>query len=449
MRKRKNLLCSVIFLVLLLLVFSGLQKIFAIDKDNAYHRIVGFYKEKNGSMDAVYIGGSNVDYFWEPPFAWGDHGIAVWSFSSGAMPALAVRGVMEEASKTQPDALYIVNLNTFKSTGVYAPALHRVVDYMPLSLNKIRMVNRLADAAGMEGLDRLECFFPSIRFHSRWNELKSLDFLLSINGMKGGIVNTAYISSVEDLSDRYNAGITGTEPLTDEQAHILEDLLDYCDQTGRKVLFVTVPQVLSADEQYKQLNSMEEMIRARGYTCLDLLEAVDDTGIQVSVDFCDTSHTNVHGSLKFTEYLAQYLKENYGFTDKRGQPGWESWDESVGLYANYIGPYTLPFEREHAPRDYSLSVPELSALEISGQQISLQWESAEDADGYEIYRKSAGEQNGCWHAVASVNAETLRYEEEDLAAKTKYTYTVVPYRTEADIKYYGNFSYVGVTGTTE
>ena len=80
------------------------------------------------------------------------------------------------------------------------------------------------------------------------------------------------------------------------------------------------------------LNSLKDLVEAEGFPCLDLLNGIEDTHLSLTGDFKDKKHTNVHGAIKFSGCLTDYLVANYGFTDKRGQAGWESWEQVTDYY---------------------------------------------------------------------------------------------------------------------
>ena len=122
---------------------------------------------------------------------------------------------------------------------------------------------------------------------------------------------------------------------------------------------------------YKQLNRMHRIVEERGYPYYDLWKTVDEMQLRLDTDFYNNNHTNVHGAIKYTNLLAKYLKDHYGFTDKRGLPGWESWDKSVDIYTDFIAEYTLPFERELAERDYELAAPALNKIAVDNQTLTL------------------------------------------------------------------------------
>ena len=453
MKKSKPLLRIVVFSLLLALVVCGLQGFLSVDNRRAFANQRGFYQEKRNSLDAVFIGSSNVHNFWQPLYAWEDHGIAVWPFSVDTLPAKAMKYMILEARKTQPDALYIVNINCFHSMTLETPVLHRTLDYLPYSLNRLNMTDMLLDEAEIKGLDRLEFYFPIIRSHSRWSELQSWSFDGSGTRMKASVSYYRFFKNIEDVSDVYQP-TEERSALPEEQRSIVEDLLDFCEKEQIKVLFVSVPQPLgtelaASDQTAREINAIADLVQSRGFPCLHLLGKAEELGIQTDTDYFDWGHTNIHGSAKFTEYLSQALIDRYHFADKRGQSGWKSWDEAAQDYADLTAPWCLPFERAHAARDYGLAAPKLSKLKIDGQTITLTWSESDGAERYEIFRKADNGESSPWQSLAVVDQAVLSYVDAGLEPETAYTYTVVPCRDQGADTVYGCFSYSGVSGTTK
>ena len=445
--KYKKLFRALCFTLVTGMTVLYVQYYLGADEQISFENQRGLYLEQKNSLDAVYIGSSNVHYFWSPPVAWASHGITVWSFSNNAQPIHAIKYLLTEARKLQPNALYIINVNGFKEAWVNIASFHSTTDYIPISLNKVRMIYRLAQQRAFSefsALEKMEFFLPIIRFHSRWSSLGSWVFTNPCR--KGCTPWAGFLHLVTNLSKCY----TSTENkigLTSTVNETLRELLDYCDAKKLKVLFVEVPQALE-ESSLARLNTVEATLKLRGYPVLNLLKDVSIMGIQSTTDYYDAWHLNIHGSLKFTEYLSRYLIEHYGFKDKRGQPGWESWDESIEQYGRVINPWTLPLEREYAPRDYSLSSPSLNRPAVKEQDVTVSWKAVKGAEGYEIYRKSNAEQRGYWHHVKTVSTDVLSHSDRKLKAKTQYTYTVVPFRKENGKTLYGHFSFNGVTATT-
>ena len=193
-----------VFALAVLAALICVQQIFKIPDYSIYSRERGFKQEKKDTLDAVYIGASHVFSFYEPPLAWNDYGIAVFDYAIPSMTLASVEYRIREACKTQPDALYIINLNIFKPKKANQQILHRNIDYMPWSLNKLKMMWTLFRKAGVWGIKRAEYFMPIIRFHSSWSELKSENYDHPVNGLKGAYTRRLYLELVTDMTGQFS-----------------------------------------------------------------------------------------------------------------------------------------------------------------------------------------------------------------------------------------------------
>ena len=453
MSKRRKLIRIPVFAIVVFLALLCVQRVFGIRDYSIYSREHGFKQEKKNAVDAVYIGASHVFSFFEPPLAWNDYGIAVFDYAIPSMPLSSIEYRIREACKTQPDALYIINLNGFKATKVYNQNLHRNLDYMPWSLNKLKMMRTLIGKSGFKGSRIAEYFLPLIRFHSSWSTLKSEDFDHPVNGLKGAYTYGPYLTAVTDMTGQFSFTQERGE-LSADQEEALKNILALCEEKNLKVLFVMAPQKL--DEEFlAQINTIEDIVTEKGYDCLDLRNRMEEMQIRMDTDFHDENHLNVHGAIKYTDYLARYLQETYGFSDRRGEAGMESWDRSVSLYMDVIGAYCLDIERTHAPRDFSMVSPKAEArileeTEQSGQGAEaalISWEETPGADGYAIYCKTGAAENGWWHRAGETDGSGLSWVQEDLTAGAEYTWTVVPFRKEGEEILCGSIDMTGVSLT--
>jgi len=446
MKTGKIILQTVAFLlVLMIVVFAVPGRILAVSTPGNYGRVKGFYAERPGSLDAVFIGASNVHSFWQPAIGWQTHGIAVYNLSFDSMPIMCSRYLIEEARKKQPDALYIINLNNFKSRPA-ADALerfHGTVDYMPLSLEKIRFIREVAAQAGFSTGEQLELLFPFIRFHSRWSSLRSWSYGTQETKYKGSLTKKEYFRNAVDASKAFKLySDARTEPKEDAM-QVFTDLLDYLDREHVNALFVKVPQAVRQDFQGR-MNVLEEVLESRGYPCLDMLNDYETVGINPRRDYYNTYHTNIRGAYKLTEYMANYLVEHYHFADKRGQAGYEDWDTAGRDYDKLIDSWILPFDREkHLWQD--LPAPKIKEAKAKRSGIRLTWSASKGADGYVIYRKTSSENDGHWKLLATVGTGKLSYADKALKKNTKYTYVVAPFCNVDGQKAYGNYSINGVS----
>lgn len=439
--KDRRLLRIPVFALVSLLVLLWVQNAFCIRDYSIDSRERGFKMEKKNTVDAVYIGASHVFSFFEPPLAYEDHGITVFDYAIPSMPLASIAYRVREAYKTQPDALYIINLNGFKTSRVYNQNLHRSLDFMPWSLNKLQMMLKLFKKAGYSGGRVAEYFMPIIRFHSSWSTLRSQDYYHPVNGLKGAYTYGPFLQTVTDVTGQF-AFTDSRGDLDSEQQEAIDEILAFLDEKHLKALFVMVPQTLDT-AFLEQANTLKDLVTDRGYDCLDLRDRMEEMGLNLAEDFHNDRHLNVHGAVKFTDYLASYLKEQYGFADKRGDGAPADWVRSVALYSDVIGPYTLDFERAHAKRDHALAAPSFTLDASQAGSITVTWDQVPGAEGYAVYSRTAGAENGWWTRAGETEADVLTFTHSNLTGGEIYTYTVVPVRYEGDDVLYGSFALNG------
>ncbi len=453
--KYKRAVKIVLFFLIFILIFLRVSEIMTISSDDReYQGIAALFDESKETLDAVYIGSSNCYTFWNAHAAWKEFGIAVCPFYSSAQPLSAAKYMIQQARKTQPDAVYVVNINTLGEDELNSAITHRMVDFLPFSLDKLKFTHFLCEYNNLGLKERLEYYLPIYRFHAKWGSLTDGNFTQKTLGLKGVDIQDKHLQNQEDFSDDYMF-TTEEAPIPEKIEKCLNDLLDYCDSEKLKVMFVTVPRTEKSIEDIKQFNTINRMVTERGYKALNMMDKEDETGISFVTDFYNCNHTNVHGAFKFTQYIAKELIADYGFKDKRNDPDYKAWDQSYEKYSKYILPYVLPFEFDSTHRNYDLSVPKGLKLDSDKTSVKFSWDAVSEADGYLVYRKET--LTSPWEQIAettdlSYTDKDFLVEEENAVSEEESSdekeddpayYTVVPFSVEKGEKYYGNFAYRG------
>lgn len=449
MDKAKKILMPIAFLLILVLIVMVIEPVFRIGEPRLNQIVEAFYSEEDNALDVVYVGSSNAYASWQAPLAWENHGIAACTYSVPSMPANALPYVIEECRKTQPDALYIVNLNMFKDEAFSPAQLHYTVDNMPFSSTKVKLISELAPELDCYGLDQLEYYFPMIRFHSRWSTLDKSDFVNPYNGLKGGSKYGIFLSWCQDVTNMWGK-TEDRVPLGQSQLDQMTALLDYCEKENVKLLLVKVPQAIESTGTLAELNSLYDLAVERGFDVLDFPDGIEELDLDLTTDFYNSNHFNIHGSVKYTNYVAGYIVEKYGLEDHRGDPAYASWEEASAAYHKEICNYTTDFERACALRDYTLNAITGITTTVYGQEITVKWPAVENADGYAVYRRVKDEENAwCgWEKLAEVDGKTLSYTDSELPIHTNYGYTVIAFRNDGEAKLYGKINYEGSAKVT-
>ena len=400
-----------------------------------------FYDEPEGTLDAVVIGPSGMYASWIAPLAWERYGIAVYPFVCNSQSLAAARFLIEEARKTQPDAVFVISLYEFDNIP-QETGMHYLIDYLPASFTKFRLIQALCDLRGDDIWQRMEFFSPIIRYHSRWNELVAEDFQYVSNGYKGASYYEGFLNSVKDVSRALRT--TEKEVSIGEPGmSIISELLDYLEKQQIRAVFVNTPVVMTNEYRLAQINAVADLCRARGFLVIDEMALADEIGIDRTKDYYNEGHTNIHGAIKITDYLSRYFIEQYGFMDKRGDPSYQSWDTSYVRYTEEISPYVLETEWQGEKRDETLATPGLLQVSVSGTRLTVSWGGVDHAEGYRIYRKS----DAGWERIGHVENTTTRFADNTCEPGKTYTYTVIAYRRIDDTVYWSGYDFAGVEGT--
>lgn len=453
MNKFKKFLKAVAFILAFALVFNVVSGALVYPGDYRNYQWVGeFYNAKKNSLDAVYIGSSAVYAFWSPAIAWNEHGIAVWNYTTGRQPLLAAKYIIEDCRKTQKDALYIVNINRV-SANYSKSSIHYLLDYMPFSLNKLKLTKALCDGLKIKSEKRLQYYFPLEIYHSRWNQLTLKDFSYEADGIKSSANYYSFVQKSETNPSHTVASTDGVTEIDEMYLDALNDLLDYCEKKEVRVLFTVNPQLSEVGDRYGDVAYAKKIIEERGFDVVDYWADSENTGLEIPKDFYNDRHTNIHGSIKMTNLFSKYLVENYNFEDKRGKKGYEDWDEAFdNYYNNVIGSFVLPIEFETENRDYTLPAVTGVTGSYNGTQNTLSFTGVAGADGYKVFKKTINNKNETqsnYSELLTLKSTETSFSDSDLGETRDGTYSfnyiIVPYKTVDGVQKYGCFGYFGTT----
>ena len=470
-----KLIRATAFLLILAVVLGGVSKLVVSPNDyRNYQWVRGFYHEPKDSIDVIFVGSSLNYASVNSMVIWNRSGITSWNYATSSQPVELAEYVIREGIKRQPNALYVVNLNTLESE-LKEQWLHYLTDYMPMSRNKLGIIDRYIElreqrseelfrsGSCLENIEydnnlKWEFILPLLIYHSRWDDLNCRDFRYQFDGVKSAPYYSNYLKDSKDISDKWIT-TDRKQPLTHRTNEAIQRLLALIEEKQIHVLFTLFPRVEISEDMIAYQSTLYEMLTEQGYTVLDLRKVMDTVSLAPTSDYYDGKHTNIHGAIKLSSYIADYLQMNYGFTDKRQDLAYLDWNQAADKYLNAISPYYFDIELDVSHRDYDLSAPKLTSLTAENCTATLTWGVSEGAEGYRIYRKEK-DPDGIkddivgrylklqyditgWTQVAETDRDTLVFVDSDLTEEHVYYYTVVPFTVKDGEKYFGNFNYFG------
>lgn len=215
--------------------------------------LMGFYAEKEDSLDVVCIGSSTMWCSLNPIVMFEGGGVKSYTIATSAQRPSSLKYLAKEAQKYQPNAVYVIDVSNFmydystweeQNEG----SLRRVTDGLKYSWNRF-WCNR-EQIQGKE--DKLSYYLDIVKYHSEYrNFFKNIHHW---NFEKESVTKGwLYNDDVESCSYADTKKSVNSMTRIDEDAEKeLRVLLDYCEKSGGEYLFV-FPMTSEMDEGKKTI----------------------------------------------------------------------------------------------------------------------------------------------------------------------------------------------------
>lgn len=326
-----------VFLLIIMASCLGLQQYVLRNVDHNSLRVEGFYQETPGSLDAVFIGASDMYTSFIPGRAYEKYGFTSYLLASESITSDGVLTAVKEVVRTQNPQLVVVEANAFLYSDTKNDQnqayIHKFFDNLPFSLNKLDYIQKNVPVD-----DRWEYIFPLIKYHGLWTEyperfyMMASDLTLDMRGYNylKGFRTTAQIfkSKTPSLNEQIYTE-HDTLPLDPKLETQLRELMDYAKQNDVNLVFVRAPHYVtkSTYDRVKRSNQMAHIVNEEGFSYYTFESDARDIGIDDQHDFYNEEHMNVYGALKFTDYVAECFVSvedlKPGFLTDEQKEGWK------------------------------------------------------------------------------------------------------------------------------
>lgn len=374
----KEMKKSLLFVFILLIVFFQAGKILQPtwcygdigDSAGYKDKMEDFYHQKEGSIDVIFLGASHCLDSFLPIELYKNYGITSYNLGSSSQFMVTSFFVLEEALHYQKPQCVVLDVSRLVGTDNknWIGDWHYSCNYKMISSIKNWIVRYKALLATKPETDTLvEWCIPTIKFHSRWNELEEKDwnirslcnnypeYLFGALGIDNSMLpwyelklhasdinfsySDEYVEFIYDETDKIEEEkIIGTNLpfISTSEAGYLNNIVHLCKENDITLLCVKAPTAASWDrERYSLVKRYLENI---DINYIDF--NYDETGITFdwNTDTLDYGlHTNYFGALKATDFIGQYLSMDKNLMDHRVDSGYEKWNEALCEYENVIG----------------------------------------------------------------------------------------------------------------
>lgn len=341
--KAKRVLSSIGFFFLLFIVLSYVINLLEHKESKIQYEQ---YFEQAEDIDVIFLGTSHMYNSVLPQVLWKEYGITSynWGYSNCTVAEnYYILQALLEVHKPEVVVLDLFGVYGYDELGNGKYRADRIeqqhVQFDSLPVSRITW-----DAAKdiFDDYDGNHDFvFNFVKYHNRWEELGEKDFDYRPSTEKGAqmLIGHQNMSDYVALFDSSyfieQLGWTIDREVSSAVCYeYLHKLLAYCDVNDITLLCTFLPYPADSDEQMNAYVLGEDIA---GYHCrfLNLVEPGYDVLNMTTDIYYDGQHLNYSGAYHTTQFLGQYLMENYGLEDHRNDPDYQYWNEDYESYVQF------------------------------------------------------------------------------------------------------------------
>ena len=302
----RNLIKSVLFfsgLYVLIVFFVYILKTkeeFVFDKTSVRIKKDEIAKEKDNSLDVIFLGDSICYSSFSPQIIWDEQGITSYVGASSAQRLCDSYAILKSACETQnPKVVVLETTCLYRSINIEENNDDYVLNVFYRKLPLFEHHSNWKDAADKVINSKMILEKKSIRgFVSRTN----------VNEYTGGeyMIPSEKRDMFSNIVEKY-----------------LNSINQICNDNNIKLLLVSSPSPVNWS--WERYNAVYDWAIKNNVTYLDL-NSNKDIAIDWKNDTKDGGdHLNLYGATKVSKYLANYLINSYDIEDKRNDSAYADW----------------------------------------------------------------------------------------------------------------------------
>lgn len=310
----KHTLSIFLFITLLVIILLAVSNIFAPKtnrKENGMRdvRINAILGEKDNSLDVIFLGDSEAFSSFSPMEMYQKHGFTSFVLGSAAQQLYYTKSLLKRTFKTQKPKVVVLETN----------AIYR----------KINPTGPI--------FQRLQNWFSVFEYHNRWKSLnfRDLDFTFKYDyssdykgyNYKSGIKGSNNLNYMNPKKERK------TIPKINKK-YVLS-MMELSKENNAAFILVSTPS--TKNWNYIKHLGIKEFAEEYNIPYIDLNLMTKEVPIDWSKDTCDEGdHMNYYGAVKVSNFISDYLAKNYNLENKKDNPEYSNWNESLTRYLKAV-----------------------------------------------------------------------------------------------------------------
>lgn len=336
---KKSILRISVFLIILILVLSGVNHILEFKHSDGIAQMTQFYQQDRNTVDVLILGSSHSFVNFNNATLWEDGGISSYNLGGSSQPLWITYHMLLEALKTQsPELIILEGYGTvfdfeYDSEVKVIKNLHS----MKWSPNKVSALLASTSLGKLGGV-----IMDYRQYHTRYSVLEKADFTKDYENQspdfnwfdddwKGQyLFNTSNPMEFMDVAE-----VDTPIDLQPKSEDYYRKILALAQEKNIPIVVVTAPYQINEFEQGRLLRAAQ-IAAEYGVTFLDGNYLLPEIGLDLETDYHDDCHMTAKGSVKFTRYIEKELLSQFGLCDHKGDPHYSSWERHTAFVNSFL-----------------------------------------------------------------------------------------------------------------
>lgn len=325
--KVSNFIKGIVVICTFTIAICIVNRIMMHKSEDGYDQIQSYYKQIDNTVDVLFLGSSKIYCQIDTGILWDEYGMSSFDLGGAEAPPWNSYYFLKEALKSQNPKviIYDATIIGYRQEVLYQPEVWAMTNNygMYLNANRIKQLR-----VNTEGDVFKKLLFPLDTMHSRYKELTKNDFVDENNSIN--YKGFDYRNTTEVFDTPYILDITDCEACDIKHEEYLRKMIALSKDEGIPFVVMITPYAVTPEEQL-YFNYIEKICIEEGVTYIDFNKMYDELGLDFSIDMAEKVHLNFSGTKKLTEYLGNYIVNNYDVVDHRGDPLYSSWDVDAAI----------------------------------------------------------------------------------------------------------------------
>ena len=389
MKRYKLPVMSIVFMLIVCVLYSAYVKVITPKyyTDQIYSTTVtyqGFYDLKKDTVDVLFLGSSHGACGFLPQVLYDEYKITSYNLSCEQQSLFTSYYWLCEALKTQEPRVVVLESYMLYENYDNGPLVsesditRKAFDNMKWSKNKIQAINEICQLDNTQ--NKLSFYFPNIRYHDRWKELKKKDIEFKkahyseLKGYtmipkKGGGDYTGY-----QLSECENN--TEMNPLMQEY---LEKIKELCKEKNIELVLVYTP---AKNYGKSVVANLEDYAKSQDIRLIDFndAEVFSAAGYNFGKMNSDKGHANIWGATCITKYIGSILSSEASITPHQD----DQWESTAEFYQFALSQCEMIYKNK--PEDIE---DYIYCISDDRYEVNIT-SDIEQKKKYEVYEKRTG-----------------------------------------------------------